>query len=82
MIKLVNNDTHSVIYAKHGISWTCLFFGCLVPFIRADYKWMLVMFIANSFTHGFAIIIFAMIYNRIYVDSLLNQGYEIVTDEY
>lgn len=73
-----------------GFSWTVLFLGCFVPLSRADFKWFTIMlgvdvcFSPLSFLHIiFAFIpniIFAFIYNGIYIDDLLHQGY-VQTDK-
>ena len=37
----------------------------------------IIMLVASVFTFGFAGIIFAFIYNRLYIQNLLKQGFEV-----
>ena len=39
--------------------------------------WAIIMFVAIFITFGFAGILFAFIYNRLYIESLLKQGYSV-----
>ncbi|WP_283448063.1 HrgC protein [Helicobacter pylori] len=64
-----------------GFSWTTLFFGFLVPAIRGDVGWAVLMLIAQTFSLGLANIVFAFIYNKKYTAKLLEDGYEPM-DEY
>lgn len=66
---------------KVGYSWTSLFFGFLVPLLRGDWKWAVIMFIAAMFTFNLSCIVFGFIYNRIYVNELLEKGY-VPADEF
>lgn len=68
---------------KKGFSWTFFFFGLFVPLIRGDLKWAVIMFLLQSvigfFTLGIGAfvvsLIFAFIYNKIYIKGLLEKGY-------
>ena len=51
-----------------GFSWTVFFFGFLVPFIRGDIKWGLIMFFIP-----FSNVVLAFIYNKIYTRNLLEE---------
>ncbi|WP_120820572.1 HrgC protein [Helicobacter pylori] len=64
-----------------GFSWTTLFFGFLVPAIRGDVKWAILMLVAQIITTSLSNIIFAFIYNKQYTTKLLEDGYEPM-DEY
>ncbi len=64
-----------------GFSWTTLFFGFLVPIIRGDLGWAVLMLIAQIFSLYLANIVFAFIYNKKYTTKLLEDGYEPM-DEY
>jgi|TARA_B110000196_G_C21034869_1_gene609460 hypothetical protein len=63
--------------APVGFSWTTLFFGFFPALIRGDWLWAIIMLVASVFTFGFAGIIFAFIYNRLYIQNLLKQGFEV-----
>ncbi|OOC23370.1 HrgC protein [Helicobacter pylori] len=64
-----------------GFSWTTLFFGFLLPVIRGDLGWAVLMLIAQIFSLCLANIVFAFIYNKKYTTKLLEDGYEPM-DEY
>ena len=64
-----------------GFSWTILFFGFFPPLFRGDFKWGLIMLIAALFTSFISSLIFMFIYNKIYLKSLLEQGYTSVDSD-
>ena len=72
----VKNDIDKRKEVKLGFSWTMFFFGVFVPLFRGDWKWFLIILIANLFTYGLASVAFAFIYNKIYIDDLLEKGYK------
>lgn len=74
-VNLVNPTTGQVKQAKIGFSWTVFFFGCLPALFRGDFKWFLIIFLANMFTAGFSNLVFMFIYNKLYLSDLLTQGY-------
>ena len=63
---------------KKGFSWTMLFFGVFVPLVRGDWKWFLISLVAAIFTGGITWLVFPFFYNKLYLNDLLNSGYEIV----
>ena len=67
--------------APVGFSWTILFFGCFPPFFRGDWKWGLIILVLAICTLGFAILFFMFIYNKLYIQSLLDQGYTSIDSE-
>ena len=71
MKRMMKNEIGQVIVVKEGFSWTTLFFGIFVPLCRGDWKWFLIMLIANIFTYGLASIVFAFIYNKIYINLVI-----------
>ena len=76
MKRTMKNEIGQVKIVKEGFSWTMLFFGIFVPLYRGDWKWFLIILIANIFTYGWASVVFAFIYNKIYINDLLEKGYE------
>ena len=63
--------------APVGFSWTTLFFGFFPALIRGDWMWALIMIGCSFVSFGFASIVFAFIYNRLYIQNLLKQGFKI-----
>lgn len=63
---------------KKGFSWSMLFFGIFVPLVRGDWKYFLISLIAAIVTGGTSWLIFPFFYNKLYLNDLLNSGYEIV----
>ena len=76
MKRTMKNEIGQVKVVKEGFSWTMLFFGIFVPLCRGDWKWFLFFLFANLFTYGLASVVFAFIYNKIYINDLLEKGYE------
>jgi len=82
-INLQNENTMKTKQAKLGYSWTFFFFGWITPLLRGDWKWFLITFIVTlilaytttGFGAGIAQIVFAEIYNKLYVKDLLENGY-------
>ena len=66
-------------HAAVGFSWTTFFVGVFVPLFRGDWTWALIMLVASFVTFGLAGILFAFIYNRIYIEGLFKQGYTVVS---
>ena len=63
--------------APVGFSWATLFFGFFPALIRGDMKWAVIIFAATFVTFGLAGIVFAFIYNRLYIQGLLKQGFKV-----
>ena len=76
MKQTMKNEIGQIKIVQDGFSWPTLFFGIFVPLCRGDWKWFLIMLIANIFTYGLASIVFAFIYNKIYINDLLEKGYK------
>ena len=76
MKRTMKNEIGQVKIVKEGFSWTMLFFGIFVPLYRGDWKWFLIILVANIFTYGWASVVFAFIYNKIYINDLLEKGYK------
>lgn len=70
-------------HVKVGFSWTTFFFGFIPALIRGDLKWAIIMLllqiVAGSLTFGAGAIvvgiIFAFVYNNIYIKEMLEKGY-------
>ncbi|HHY06891.1 MAG TPA: hypothetical protein GX532_07965 [Clostridia bacterium] len=71
----LQNDIGMVKQVKVGFSWTALFFGVFVPILRGDWKWALIMVFLAIITFGISWIVFPFVYNKIYINNLLEKGY-------
>lgn len=82
MAKVVNLQKRELVARGFiGFSWETLFFGCLIPLFRGDWKWFFIMLIAIGPSAGFSNVIFGFIYNGIYTRDLLeNKGYRPADD--
>lgn len=85
----MKHDSGVTKEVKYGFSWTTFFFGFIVPLVRGDIKWALIM-LAISIVVGVPTlgigacvsgIIFSFLYNKIYIKELLVKGYKPVTEE-
>ena len=72
-----NKTTGQIREAPVGFSWTNLFFGFLVPLFRGDWKWSIIQCIIACFTGGLSILIFPFIYNNLYIQDLIKDGFEM-----
>ncbi len=68
---LKNPNTGETKMAPVGFSWTTLFFGGFVSLFRTDWIMALVQFGVAIFTFGLSNIVFAFIYNKLYIKSLI-----------
>ncbi|WP_377882968.1 hypothetical protein [Bacillus sp. CGMCC 1.60114] len=75
-VYLIHERTRQLKVAKVGFSWTVLFFSFFSPFFRGDWKWGLILLILSIFLPFLSAFVFAFIYNRIYINDLLQQGYK------
>ncbi|MGZ2745918.1 hypothetical protein [Burkholderia stagnalis] len=75
----------SIKNAPVGFSWTTLFFGFFPALFRGDFKWAAinfgVSFVSSLVTLGFGAIIcwivFALIYNKLYIRELARKGFVV-----
>lgn len=75
IISLRHKDNNLTKQAKIGFSWTVFFFGWIVPFVRGDSKWGVIMLLLSFVTAGISNWVFVFIYNKIYLNELFEQGY-------
>jgi|GEM_PF-534076 len=61
--------------APTGFSWTTLVFGFIPAFMRGDIKWGIIMLLVAMVTGGISWLVFPFIYNKIYIKSLLTEGF-------
>lgn len=58
-----------------GFSWSTLLFGFFPALLRGDIKWSIIMLICAIVTSGISLLVFPFIYNKIYIKTLLVEGY-------
>lgn len=84
----LKNEAGLVKECKLGFSWTTFFFGFIVPLIRGDIKWALILCILSvvigvpTMGIGASIvgIVFSFKYNKLYVKELLQKGFKPATE--
>lgn len=76
----LKNDLGMVKECKVGFSWTTFFFGIFPALFRGDWKWAIIQLIIASLTFGFSSLVFCFIYNKLYINDLLKQGFTPVSE--
>ena len=74
-VRLKNKYNGDIRMVKKGFSWTTLFWGILVPLSRGDLKWFTYMTVLAFLTSGLSLLVFAFIYNSLYIYELEQNGY-------
>lgn len=82
---LENPRTGQLRKAPVGFSWTMLFFGFFPPMIRGDWKWvgivlgggLLLAVISAGILGWVPSLVGAFIWNKHYLRSLVNDGYQL-----
>lgn len=76
----LKNDLGLVKECKVGFSWTTFFFGFFPALFRGDWKWALIQLGCGMITMGISSFVFCFIYNKLYINDLLNKGFVPITD--
>lgn len=63
--------------APVGVSWTVACFGFIPPLLRGDIKWGLIILAFWLFSAGLTNIIFMFLYNKLFIQELLAQGFKV-----
>lgn len=79
-VNMINKDTNQIKIVKLGYSWTTLLFGCFPALFRGDWKWFFIILIANMVTVNISTIVFSFLYNKIYINDLLEKGFQPADD--
>lgn len=69
--------TGALKQAPVGFSWTTLFFGFFPALFRGHWTGAVIIFLIGWLTLGFAHLIFAFVYNKMYVKHLLSEGFRL-----
>src|SRR5690625_4376048 len=85
----LENEMGLIKEVKIGFSWTTLLFGFFLALFRGDLKWAAIMFITGvvvgALTLGFGAcilwLVFAFIYNKIYITDMIEKGYKPASEE-
>ena len=74
-LTLQHPNTGIIKNAPLGFSWTTLFFGALPALFRGDFKWFFIQALLSLLIIPAPI--FPFIYNRIYLQRRLTEGYKV-----
>ncbi len=78
VLTLKNPNTGELKQAPVGFSWTTFFFGFFPAIFRNDWKHVAIMVILAMFTFGVSSIVFAFIYNKMYIkDLIFSKGFKV-----
>ena len=78
ILNLKHRQNENIKKAPVGFSWTVFFFGCFPAVFRGDWKWFLIMAILQMVTFNLSTFDMMFIYNKIYLNSIIEQGYAAV----
>jgi hypothetical protein len=74
-IKLKNDANGAVKIAPIGFSWTTFLFGPFPALFRGDFLMALAMVVVGFLTFWLGWLAFGFFYNKVYLDSLIKQGF-------
>ena len=80
MIMNLKNKSGTLKQINTGFSWTVLFFSSLIPLLRGDWGWFIIMTFFSFMSFGLANVLFAFIYNKELVKRFLKKGFEPADD--
>lgn len=80
-VMLKNSTTKMLKKGYVGYSWTYLFFGCLVPFIRGEIGIASLHLLFTLITGGIWQIVVSFLYNKQYMKRMLEKGWVFSDDE-
>lgn len=75
-ITFTNPHSGSIKEAPVGFSWTTFFFGPFPAFMRGHVSYGFIILLLAFVTAGLSTIVFSFIYNKLYVQHLISEGYK------
>ncbi|MDD4555850.1 MAG: hypothetical protein PHE89_00785 [Alphaproteobacteria bacterium] len=78
VLSLKDPQTDKIKIIKTGFSWKTLLFGFMVPLFRKDWNSFLIFTPIYFITFGMASIPFAFVYNKKYIETLFEKGYNLL----
>lgn len=76
-VNFENPITGHLRQAPVGFSWTTLFFGLIPSLFRGHWVGALIQLICAVITFGISGLVFPFIYNKMYLNHLVNQGFKV-----
>lgn len=76
-ITFTNPHSGSIKEAPVGFSWTTIFFDPFPAFMRGHVSYGLVITLLAMITTGLSTIVFAFLYNKMYVEHLISEGFKV-----
>lgn len=76
-INFKNPLTGAMKSSPVGFSWTTLFLGFFPALLRGHLPGALIMFAIGLLTSGLGFIVFAFIYNKMYIKYLIGEGFKV-----
>ena len=76
-LNLENPRTGKLRQAPVGFSWTTLLFGLIPALLRGHWVGAIVQLVCAIPTAGLSGIVFAFIYNKMYLNHLINDGFRV-----
>ena len=76
-INFKNPNTGAMKQAPVGFSWTTFFFSFFPALLRGHIVGALIIFAVAFLTGGIGVLVFAFIYNKMYIKHLVGEGYKV-----
>ncbi|MGC6475683.1 MAG: hypothetical protein ACON41_03495 [Parvibaculales bacterium] len=76
-INFKNPNTGAMKQAPVGFSWTTFFFSFFPALLRGHIVGAVIIFAVAFLTGGIGVLVFAFIYNKMYIKSLISEGYKV-----
>lgn len=76
-INFKHPQTGAMKAAPVGFSWTTLLFSFFPALLRGHWVGAVIIFAISLMTAGLAVIVFAFIYNKMYIKYLISEGFKV-----